>query len=117
MMSTVVEALYRNTIIDYMYRDVHNYPVINQCVISGVLTAEMENAVWECVCDNIYFIPSQVGLPESRLDFVDSGTSPWFEWGGVFALTNEAPTVDITAEKLVQNFQARKGKWDDTQQT
>ena len=56
MMSTVVEALYRNTIIDYMYRDVHNYPVINQCVISGVLTAEMENAVWECVCDNIYFI-------------------------------------------------------------
>jgi hypothetical protein len=106
----------KNAVIEYLYRDAANYTKVNQCIISGVVTADMERIIWGCLDEDVYFIPSQVGLPEERKGTIDPNLDHcWFEWGGVFALTNEAPTVDITAEKLVQNFQARKGKWDDTQ--
>lgn len=39
----------QNTVIEYLYRDAANYTKVNQCVISGVVTAGMERIIWGCL--------------------------------------------------------------------
>lgn len=108
-----------NTRINYMYRDASNYKSFNTAVVGGILSETDQHAIYYCCDDDAgqrYFIPHLVGLPEKTFD--DFGQydddHPWFEIGTAFAeVTNEPPTVDLTAEQLVKNFRAMSGRWDE----
>lgn len=107
-----------NTRINYMYRDASNYKSFNTAVVDGILSDTDCHAIYHC-CDDDggqrYFIPHMVGLPEKT--FEDYGQydddHPWFEIDQFFAEgTNDAPTVDLTAKQLVENFRKMSGQWD-----
>lgn len=107
-----------NTRINYMYRDASNYKSFNTAVVDGILSDTDCHTIYHC-CDGDggqhLFIPHMVGLPEKT--FEDFGQydddHPWFEIGQFFAEgTNDAPTVDLTAKQLVENFRKMSGQWD-----
>ena len=103
-----------NSIIEYMFYDTNSRGKSQKCIISGSLTSEMGQRIQSCLYESGIavdgFVPCLVGLPGSRPNNSGSGLG-WFEWRGVAALTEEPPTVNITADQLVSNFMARKGNW------
>lgn len=103
-----------NTIIEYLYCDTDSHEKLYKCVISGNLTAEMEQTIQDCLYESGVvmdgFVPGLIGLSAATPSDSNSGLG-WFEWRGVVALTWKAPTVAITAEQLVANFVAKKGSW------
>lgn len=50
-----------NTLIDYMYRDAHNYKEYGQFVLEGELTGAEQNLLHEALGEQ--FLPAQIGLP------------------------------------------------------
>lgn len=104
-----------NTKISYLYRDVSNYKVPNECIVRGLLTDEQTKAILDCL-DRDNFIPSQVGLPERRFDRFDPEEDTcWFElYESGFDPTDAEATVDLSVDELVSRFLARKDRWDDT---
>lgn len=106
-----------NARIHYMYRDASNYKSFNTAVVDGILSDTDCHIIYHC-CDDDggqrYFVPHMVGLPEKT--FEDFGQydddHPWFEIDQFFAEgTDDAPTVDLTAKQLVENFRKMAGKW------
>ena len=106
-----------NTKISYLYRDADNYKVHNECVVEGELTKEQIQSILDCCDMGEYFIPSQVGMPEKKFDEYDAEADHcWFEISeDGFERTDQPADIPLTAEKLVENFTVRKGKWDDTE--
>lgn len=104
-----------NTKISYMYRDADNYKTWNEEVLKGEISAQQLMTIVDCLEDKMYFIPSQVGLPEVRFDDVTEADHCWFELCPEqdFSTTAHEPTIDMTVDKLVERFQAAKGRWDD----
>lgn len=104
-----------NTKIEYLYRDASNYKMQNRVIVRGLLTTEQVEQIINACNELLYFIPSQVGLPETR--FPGAWTEDdhcWFELcRGDFSATEEEETVDITAEELYRNFINVK-RWNDT---
>lgn len=98
-----------NTKISYIYRDAHNYKVGNTAVVAGEISDEDQDYIFgHCLDDDEWFIPHKVGLPEKT--FVDLGYKydadadhPYFELESM-ELTDEQPTVSVTAEQLVERF-------------
>lgn len=103
-----------NTRIEYLYRDGSNYKVHNECVIEGELTEPQQDIILACRDDDIYFIPSDVGLPEVRFDSWDEQYDhDWFElYDYAFSSTDANPDVHITAAELVEAFLAHKEEWE-----
>ena len=110
-----------NTRINYLYRDAANFKVPNTAVVSGEISSEdWKYIIGYCVESGEDFIPGKVGLPEVKM--TDLGYAPDDELDGpYFELqsmepTNDLPTVDISAEQLVERFKALAGKnwmeWD-----
>lgn len=102
-----------NTLFNYMYRDGNNYKVHNEVVISGAITPEQIEAIFDSTPDG-EFIPSDVGLPETRFDSYDSSDTPWFELYSpedTFTLTNDHPTVNMTVDELVSHFASMRDEW------
>lgn len=61
-----------------------------------------------------FFIPCQVGLPEERFEELTEDDHGWFEMDkSGFSVTNDLPTVQITAEDLYSNFINAKDAWHD----
>lgn len=102
-----------NTLIQYLYRDADNYKVQNECVIKGVLSEEDIQTILDSLEDDEVFIPRLVGLPEKRFDTYDPQVDhPFFELGKTsFIITDQHPTVEITAAELVSAFRKAKGHW------
>lgn len=116
-LSTEETSELSNTKILYLYRDADNYKMMNECVIEGVLSKEQLQVILDCLQDGEFFIPSQVGLPEKRFGEITESDHCWFELNAYsFLATPDAPTVDLSAEALVQAFCDRKNRWDDTMQ-
>lgn len=104
-----------NTIIEYLYRDASNYKQWNKVVIRGELSSEQLERIEACL-DGEYFVPRSVGLPEFRItDYRTDDDHCWFEWEvyDEIELTEASPTVDISADELVERFE-RVSKWDET---
>lgn len=102
-----------NTKITYLYRDADNYKVLNTAIVSGELTHKEIEEICAALEDKQYFIPHQVGLPETRFDDVTEADHPWFELEEQdFEETDEDPTVDITTEELYSAFMEAAGSWD-----
>lgn len=112
-----------NTRINYLYRDACNYKKHNEVVLSGELTPTHLKRIEACLMDGEFFVPRCVGLPERRIEDVRTDDDHcWFEWSisedydlnesGV-QLTDKPPTVDMTVEELVANFE-KVSEWDET---
>lgn len=103
-----------NTIIEYLSYNTGCRVKHYKCVISGNLTAEMEQSIRDCLYESGVvvdgFVPGLVGLPATSPSDSSSGLG-WFEWQGAVMLTYKEPTVNIAAEQLVANFMSRKGSW------
>ena len=59
-----------NTKISYLYRDADNYKMRHEVVIAGSMSEEQEKAIEDSLDEGVYFIPSQVGLPDDRFGSV-----------------------------------------------
>ena len=93
-----------NTKINYLYRDAGNYKVFQSQVLSGEITEEQKNTILtHCFPGDYFFIPSRVGLSETRFDSWSVDDLDWFELEG-FELTEEEPDCDITVSELTENF-------------
>ena len=105
-----------NTKIFYLYRDADNYKVHNEVIVKGKL--DHNDIVYICstLSEGEYFIPSQVGLPEKRFEEWTDSDHCWFELDeDCFEWTNDDPTINMTAEELLNNFAAAyRSGWDDT---
>lgn len=104
-----------NTKISYMYRDADNYKTWSEEILKGEISVQQLMTIVDCLDDKMYFIPSQVGLPEVRFDNVTEADHCWFELYPKqdFNRTVQEPTIDMTVDELVKRFQAAKGRWDD----
>ena len=104
-----------NTKINYLYRDADNYKVYNVCVIAGELTGAEIRTIIGCCDSGEYFIPRQIGLPETRFETYDPAVDHcWFELDEDSFERTEAPAnVDLTTAQLVETFAACKGNWND----
>lgn len=103
-----------NTKISYLYCDASNYKKDNTAVIEGELSPEQQKKILSCLDEELFFIPELVGLPEERFDAWTEDDHDWFELCDEdFSLTNDEPSVDITAEELVKRFEAASAlDWD-----
>lgn len=114
-----------NTKINYMYRDASNYKQHQNVIVKGELTDDQIQKIYAS-CDEypdkdkpfdpeceepIYFIPQQVGLPEIRFEKTTSDDHCWFEMQTI-ELTDEAPTIDMSADEIFRNFEDVR-LWDD----
>lgn len=99
-----------NTKISYLYRDADNYKVRHEVVIAGSVSEEQEKAIEDSLNEGVYFIPSQVGLPDDRFGNVTEADHPWFEWVGVEP-TADRPTLHVTAEELTAKFVDAANGW------
>lgn len=103
-----VETDAQNTKIEYLYRDADNYKKRNECIVSGLLTAEQEQKILDCRSEGQWFIPHLVGLPEKQFDDYDvESDHPWFElYDWSFEATALPATLDMKADDLVAAFEA-----------
>lgn len=104
-----------NTKINYLYRDASNYKQHNEVVIAGKITEQQISTIVSCLSDGEYFIPKQVGLPETRFSEWTEDDHCWFELSRYsFENTDRIPTIGITIEELISNFEKAKDNWDDS---
>lgn len=94
-----------NTLISYLYRDASNYKVWNACVIPGLITQEQIKQIMQTLIDGENFIPSLVGMPESRFDSWTEDDTDWFElYESSFTPVDQDATLDIPPDELVARF-------------
>lgn len=94
-----------NTLISYLYRDASNYKVWNACVIPGLITQEQIKQIMQTLVDGENFIPSLVGMPESRFDSWTEDDTDWFElYESSFTPVDQDATLDIPPDELVARF-------------
>ncbi len=103
-----------NTKIEYMYRDASNYKTWRTIRVKGVITLEQIQPCLAAECDGTEFIPSQVGLEDIQKDLASYPSGDDHVWHQLLEVkpTYKVPNVKLTANKLLKNFQARKGNWD-----
>ena len=103
----------KNTRINYLYRDAHNYKMRNSCVINGRLTNEQKETILNCLDGGEYFVPSLVGLSEENLKDETDADNGFFELTEEdFEETTDEPTVRISADELVESFKQSKDNWE-----
>ena len=72
--------------------------------------AEMKE-IWDCLEEGTYFLPGQVGLPDDNRYSGTEDDLDWFELENI-TITNREPTVNLSAQDLLQRFQKAKDAWD-----
>lgn len=86
----------------------------NSAVIEGELSPEQQKKILSCLDEGLFFIPELVGLPEVRFDEWTEDDHDWFELCKEdFSLTSDEPTVTVTSEELVKQFETAAAlNWD-----
>lgn len=105
-----------NTRIQYLYRDAGNYKQYHEVIVAGEL--EWKD-IAGCLDEGNLFIPSQIGLEDIQLMWEEKGFAFPTEDDHVWCEIEEdgidytflPPTVDVTAQQLVEQFQFVQ-KWD-----
>jgi len=99
-----------NTRFSYLYRDACNYKKFNDVVLSGII---QEKQIGPLLKDKLFFIPSEVGLPDLQDDVFSIDDHIWHELEKI-ELTEEPPTVEIDASLLIENFEdASQNNWNE----
>lgn len=102
-----------NTKIKYLYRDADNYKQHNEEIIAGTITEEQIQEIIETLNDGEYFIPHLIGFTEIFCGPITDSDHPYFELHQTdFEETEAEPTVNLTAEQLVAEFQKNKTEWE-----
>lgn len=103
----------RNTEISYLYCDGSNYKIHTDVVVEGCLTTDEIETILKTCDAGEFFIPAQVGLPETRFEDTDEQDDHvWFTLpDDAFSPTDCEPTVPITAKELLENFKRVDGNW------
>ena len=106
-----------NTRISYMYRDANNYKVSTHVILEGELSKSQIKKMLDLTKGGD-FIPSQVDLDDLQDGLQCYDSKDWGEdhcWHEIeedsFSLTNDAPTTQMTAKELYNNWIETKGEW------
>ena len=102
-----------NTKIEYSYADASNYKIYQEAIVRGVLSDDQIAGIFGSLDSGEFFIPSQVGLSETRFEDITEDDHCWFRLDNITD-TDEEATADISARSLWENFLAVNGQWDDT---
>lgn len=121
----------KNTSISYLYRDANNYKASRRLVLKGCPQAEDLEVISAKLDEDLWFIPSQVGLedlqgdlqqwddePDRFLDEDGSLDDPDHAWHELrlpdsVEETSDEPDVRITWEQLVEEFRSLDA-WDES---
>lgn len=100
-----------NTRIIYLYRDASNNKQSTSIVLEGPLIPDQIAAIEQACDEERSFIPGDVGLPELQSLWVDHGcplTDDDHVWHELIEITvtNDPPTMSLTAEALYTRFVA-----------
>ena len=98
-----------NTEITYIHRDDNNRKYWFSVVLKGSITEEQKEIIIDCLYDKKYglFYPEAVHLPYDRFQ------GEIFEWMENSVLpTKKEPTLYMTMDELVENFQKAKDHWE-----
>ena len=99
-----------------MYRDASNYKAFMTIVLLGEISEEDIKDCLDNISNGVEFIPHQVGLPDLQSELVSYPSADDHVWHEFEAAkpTDLPPTkgFKLTADQLLKNFRARKGKWD-----
>ncbi|MFM7131971.1 MAG: hypothetical protein ACKO0V_21695, partial [bacterium] len=87
--------------LSYLYRDASNYILFHEEIIEGELTIEQINPYLD---QQIYFIPSKLGLKTLEFDTFDADEDHIWHEIEELKLTNEKPTVDLTADEIFERL-------------
>lgn len=99
-----------NTKFNYLYRDVCNYKKFNDVVLFGIFEVKQIEPLLK---DKLFFIPSDVGLPDLQDDIFSVDDHIWHEFESI-ELTEEPPNVEIDASLLIKYFKdASDNHWDE----
>ena len=97
-----------NTRINYLYRDASNYKQFGEVVVEGPMERSQLGPLLK---DQEFFIPSKVGMADLQPDMRTEDDHIWHEIEGL-TRTSERPSLDITAEQLLQRFKdMSKSRW------
>lgn len=98
-----------NTRFEYLYRDGHNYKQYNEVVIRGEFTLEQ---LRPHLYEGEFFMPSEVGLDDLQEYPYRNCDHIWHQLVSAEP-TEDAPTVEVTAEEMAERFQkAGAVKWE-----
>ena len=90
-----------NTQIIYQYRDAANYKFFDTVIVGGSFSlGDIEKYLY----DNEFFVPAEVGLKGLQPEKLNNNDHIWHEILEI-SHTNKKPTVTITAEEIVLNFE------------
>lgn len=115
----------KNTEITYLYRDASNWKQYETLILSGEITPEEIGFIVNKLQDGYLFIPKQVGLIALQKCWADLNEDDHIYhelYREDIRIVNEAPTIDISTQQLVDNFkqvkswnviQAEHDLWDD----
>lgn len=102
-----------NTKISFLYRDGSNYKSYNSVIVAGTFTDDEINQILDCLDSGDYFIPEQIGFPVERFGSITEDDHCWCELTAYdFEPTEDAPTVEMSADDVLKAFLAAKGNWD-----
>ena len=108
-----IRRIYKNTRIEYLYRDECNYKTNNEVVVAGTITEEQIKAILECCESGELFIPEQIGWDLRRDWEVSQYDHCYAEiYAGSFQPTDVPQTSDMNADQVVEAFRKAKDKWD-----
>jgi hypothetical protein len=105
-----------NTELRYLYRDASNYKQHGEVVLAGRMA---ESEAWSALWEEVYFIPSAVGLPDLQHLFREQGfpfptedDHPWHEMASIRP-TKSNPTVALSAAELLRRLtECRTAGWE-----
>lgn len=98
------EAPVLHTKFEYLYRDAGNWKQYLEVVVRGTLTENQVSDIFRACRDEGYFIPGDVGFPETRFEHVSLEEDHiWFELTGIEP-TMEEVSDGRTAEDVFRLF-------------
>lgn len=108
-----IRRIFKNTRINYTYRDASNLKTYNQIIVSGIITDQQKSEILSCCESGEYFIPEQIGWDLLRDWDITEDDHPFAELGKCsFELTDDKVTSSMSVNDVVKAFLACKNNWD-----
>ncbi len=102
-----------------MYRDASNYKRCNQVLLEGIFTSEQIEEMMRLRHDGEYFIPGDVGLPETRFQNpCEEDDHIWFEIdesGFTTYYSHESINTVCSANDVFLRWTMVDGLWNETE--
>lgn len=107
--------LKKNTLISYLYRDADNYKNYISVIVKGTLSENAVTKIISSLNEGEYFIPQQVGLPETRFpDGITEADHIWFElYESGICSTSDDPTINLSADDVLRAFVNAAENWNE----